>query len=312
MSSNEKQKIVQQYNRVSNVRGFLDLAVHWGSIVLIFSAIYHSQSVLIGIIALPIIAGLQNSLGSLAHETFHHKVFTARTLNTFVGRFFYSYPLGVPYESYRRRHLDHHRKVGQRDDPDWGNYQGSQFESRSDVYRFFTSKLFGAYLLVNVLATIGGKQPPLLEGNRDKSPVTDVAFLVLTQLILFALVAIFFTWWMYIVFWLVPVVTLTSFLIGMRAYLEHNDPNGDSGIDGRLFDYSPGALEHFLVSPCHFHLHAIHHAFPAVPHYRLESMKKELGQYGISYPCQNRSGYVQSFFTQLKKLPTRPAISNPG
>lgn len=312
MSSHEKQQLVQRYNRISNIRGYSDLALHWGAIVLIFWVIYYSQSILVGIAALPLIAGLQNSLASLAHETFHQKVFTSRRMNTFVGSFFYSYPLGVPYESYRRRHLEHHRKVGQLDDPDWGNYQGRQFDSRTEVYRFFVSKLFGAYLLVNVLAAVGGKKPPLLEGKRDKSPVMEVVRLCLTQLTLFALVTYFFTWWMYIIFWLLPVVTITSFLIGTRAYLEHNDPDESSDVDVRLFDYDPGWLQHFFISPCHFHLHAIHHAFPAVPHYRLKAMKKELDERDIHYPCQNRGSYLQAFVTQVAKLPARPHGSPSG
>lgn len=299
--NNERQQLLQDYNRISNMRGLLDLVLHVGGVILVFSTIYYSQSVLVGFLGFLIIAGLQNSLASLAHETFHYKVFTNRKLNWLVGGFLYSYPLGVPYLNYRKRHLEHHRKVGHRNDPDWGNYQGSQFESESAVYRFFLSKLFGAYLFVNMFSLFTGRKPPMLEGGEDEVSVKDLACLVLTQLVLLALISLFFSWWMYFVFWLLPTVTLTSFLIGVRAYLEHNDPDEESGADPRLFDYRPNWLEHFFISPCHFHLHAIHHAFPAVPHYRLEAMKDELSGRGIDYPRHDRPGYIQSFFEQVRK-----------
>jgi fatty acid desaturase len=302
VNSVEKRQLLQSYNSVSNVRGLIDLVVHWGAIILVFCAVYYTQSVLLGLLAVPIIAGLQNSLASLAHETFHYKVFTSRKLNSITGGFLYSYPLGVPFQNYRKRHLEHHRNVGYRNDPDWGNYQGRQFESVSSVYGFFASKLLGSYLFVNVYTLLSGKNPPMLLEGQAESSTKDLVYLAVTQLVLLALVSIFFSWWMYFVFWLLPLVTLTAFLIGVRAYLEHNDPDEDSGVDVRLFDYRPNWLEHFFISPCHFHLHAIHHAFPAVPHYRLDAMKAELGQRGIDYPCQDRAGYIECFFAQVKKL----------
>jgi fatty acid desaturase len=302
VSSVEKQQVIQTYNSISNWRGLLDLAAHWGAIILVFCAVYYTQNILVAFLSFLIIAGLQNSLASLAHETFHYKVFTTRKLNSFVGGFLYSYPLGVPYQSYRKRHLEHHRNVGNRSDPDWGNYQGPQYESASTVYKFFLRKLLGAYMFANVFSLLTRKNPPMLMEQQAESPVKDFVFLAVTQLVLFALISVFFSWWMYFVFWLFPTFTLTSFLIGVRAYLEHNDPDEESGVDVRLFDYQPNWLEHFFISPCHFHLHAIHHAFPAVPHYRLAALKRELAGKGIAYPCQDRPGYIQCFFTQVKKL----------
>lgn len=302
LDSSEKQQLLQVYNRISNLRGFFDLVLHWGAIILVFYAVHTTQSIPVGILAILIIAGLQNSLASLAHETFHNKVFTSRKLNTLVGSFLYSYPLGIPYENYRKRHLEHHREVGYPSDPDWGNYQGPQFGSVAAVYRFFIARLFGAYLFVNAFSILSGRNPPILLEKQEQSPNRDLALLALTQVVLFALVAVAFAWWMYFIFWILPLVTLTSFLIGVRAYLEHNDPDEESGLAVRLFDYSPNWLEHFLISPCHFHLHAIHHAFPAVPHYRLGAMKAELAAREIAYPCQDRAGYIRCFFAQVRKL----------
>ena len=303
-------QLVLAYSRISNVRGLVDLALHWGSIILVLYAVYYFQSILLAMVAFPLIAGLQNSLASLAHETFHCKAFTSRKLNSIVGSFLYSYPLGVPYQSYRKRHLEHHREVGYRSDPDWDNYQGPQFGSTARIYRFFISKLFGAYLFVNVFTLLGGEKPPILSEGQQEETTREVIYLALTQLALFALFALFLSWWMYVVLWLLPLVTLTSFLIGTRAYLEHNDPDEDSGVDVRLFDYSPGWLQHFFISPCHFHLHAVHHAFPAVPHYRLDAMKAQLAQRDIAYPGQDRPGYIQVFFSQARKRNTESRLES--
>ncbi|MCB1690582.1 MAG: fatty acid desaturase, partial [Halioglobus sp.] len=182
------------------------------------------------------------------------------------------------------------------------NYQGRHYEAASSVYRYFLGKLFGLYIFGSIYALLSPKHSPAVQEAQEDNAAQEVVYLVLTQLVLLALISVFFSWWMYVVFWLFPLFTLTSTLIGVRAYLEHNDPDEESGADVRLFDYNPNWLEHFLISPCHFHLHAIHHAFPAVPHYRLAALKRELAEKDIAYPCQDRPGYIQCFFLQVKKL----------
>ncbi len=303
MSKTEERALVQHYNAISNVRGLTDLLLHWGAIIFLFWAVHTTQSVWVGIIAFILIAPLQNALASLAHEAYHYKIFTSKPLNTFVGGFLYNYPLGLPYISYRKRHMEHHRRVGNTDDPDWGNYQGPQFESKGRLYAFYTMRVFGAYLVVNVLTVLSGKRPPVLQDHKQEDPTRDLLYLAITQATLFGLIALFFSWWMYFVFWALPLVTLTSFLVGFRAYLEHNHPDGaDADIADRLFDYHPNAIEHFFLSPCNFHLHAIHHAYPAVPHYRLLEMKRELGEKGIAYPCEDRPSFVTTFFRKANTL----------
>ncbi len=302
MSHTEEKALVRRYNAISNLRGATDLALHWGAIVFLFWAVHSTQSVVVGIVAALFIAGLQNSLASLAHEACHYKIFTPRGLNSIVGGFLYSYPLGLPYISYRKRHLEHHRMVGDPGDPDWDNYQGPQFASKGRVYTFYVMRILGAYLVVNVLTVLSGRRPPVLQDHKRDNPTRDLVYLALTQAALFGLIAFAFSWWMYFALWLLPLVTLTSFLVGFRAFLEHNHPDETSGVEERLFDYNPNFVEAFFFSPCNFHLHAIHHAYPAVPHYRLRRMKGELAEKGIAYPCEDRPGFVTTFFRQVNKL----------
>lgn len=303
MTQSEEQALVSKYNDISNLRGVADLTFHWGLIGLMFWWVHTTQSILVGLVALVVIASLQNGLASMAHEAFHFKVFKTKRLNSLAGSYLCSYPLGLPYETYRKRHLDHHRKVGQADDPDWGNYQGEQFESAAAVYRFYLGKLLGTYLVVNVLSTLSGNKPPVLETSSSADSSSDVVSLGMTQAVLFTLIAVLFDWWLYFLLWALPIITVTSFLISFRAWLEHNHSDENSEMGQRLFDYKPNALEHFMVSPCHFHLHAIHHAYPAVPHYRLKAMKREMADRGISYPCIDREGYLKAFREKVSALP---------
>lgn len=302
-SNSEERALVQRYNAISNARGLADLVLHWGAIIVLFWAVHATQSVWVGIAAFVLIAPLQNGLASLAHEAYHHKIFTNRPLNTFVGSFLYSYPLGLPYISYRKRHMEHHRRVGHSDDPDWGNYQGPQFESKGALYGFYAMRVLGAYLFANVLTVLRGRRPPVLQDHKKEDPTRDLLYLGITHIILFALIALAFSWWLYFVLWALPLVTLTSFLVGFRAYLEHNHPSAGAVVDERLFDYHPNVVEAFFVSPCNFHLHAIHHAYPAVPHYRLLQMKRELGEKGIAYPCEDRPSFLGTFFRKADALP---------
>lgn len=298
---------LQPYHELSNLRAGLDLALHWGALLGLFTLCHQWGHPLGYLLAIVVIAGLQNAMASLSHEAWHQKTFTHRPTNDVVGAWLYSYPIGLPFFHDRRRHLQHHQRVGGPTDPDWPNYSDEARETGPRLLFWLFGKLVGMHLVITVWTTVVRGRPRIDVGEaRDETgPSTrrELASVALVQLVLFAGFALLGSWWEYVVLWLVPLATLTAFLISTRAFLEHGHPEPDPPPEARLCDFDTNAAGHFFLSPCHFHLHALHHAYPGVPHYRLPELKQQLAEpSGLGYPGRQRPGYLRVLREHLQSL----------
>lgn len=288
---------LKPYLELSNLRAGLDLALHWGALLASFAfahAVGHPAAYALAIVG---IAGLQNAMASLSHEAWHQKTFTYRPANDWVGAWLYSYPIGLPFFHDRRRHLQHHQRVGDPSDPDWPNYSDDARETAPRLLFWLFGKLVGMHLVTSLWTAIVRGKPQIDVGDAEDSagPSTqrEMACVFVAQLVLFAGFAVFSAWWEYVVLWLFPLATGTAFLISTRAFLEHGHTEADASAEARLGDFDTNAVGHFFLSPCHFHLHALHHAHPGVPHYRLPELKRQLAEpEGLGYPGVQRPGYL--------------------
>jgi fatty acid desaturase len=99
--------------------------------------------------------------------------------------------------------------------------------------------------------------------------------------------------------------TVTAFCTVVRALVEHHTEDDAAPAGQRLRDYAPGPLEAAWFSPCHFQFHALHHAYPSIPHYRLPEAKASAASAG-RYPFAVGPGYLRSLVELLRRLPSRP------
>lgn len=299
---------VAELSKASNARAFADLILVVGAIFCVISIAHLSASWPVYALAVFAVGGLQNRLIVLAHETWHRKAFRPVWLNQLVGAWCYSYPLGVPFLADQKRHLAHHRLVGRVGDPDRPDYERAAFKTPGGVLLFLLAELAGAKVAVRMLSIARG---PGSHAKANAAP-RELAGIAVAQLLLLALFALFGHWWEYFVSWVLPLVTVASFLVSFRALIEHVHPEADVEPQERLYDFSASAGERLLVSPFLFHLHALHHAYPSVPHHRLRALQSELRSGGHSYPARERPGYLRSYllyFEQLRGAGSVPAES---
>lgn len=295
------------YLDVSNGRALLDLILHWGGIVLLFALAHALNHPLAYLVAVVVMAGFQNGLISLMHEAVHAKCFRPRWLNQRIGRWVYGYPVGLPFHHDTVRHLLHHRLVGAREDPDWPNYQGDQYATAGSTLRFLSGKLVGTNLFANLLSFATRGRPRIAVSQADDgwapSGLSELAGIFAVQLTLFSAVALLGRWWEYLLLWILPLATVTSFLIGVRAFIEHTHLREPVEPEARLSDFAAGPLGRFFISPCNFHLHALHHAYPAVPHYRLRALKAALCRRdGLGYAGSQKPGYGRALAEHLRVM----------
>jgi len=88
---------------------------------------------------------------------------------------------------------------------------------------------------------------------------------------------------MYVLLWLLPLVTVLQPILRLRAVFEHGAVQDLSSpltaARSNLTSGSPGNwLARVLVFPHHVNYHLEHHLYPAVPHYHLPRLHRLLQQ----------------------------------
>lgn len=296
--------VLARVHRRSDARGLLDLLLHWGALVALFAAASALHRWWAYAIAFVLVSGLQNHLIVLAHESWHRKAFASARLNRLVGAWCYGYPLIGPYEADRRRHLAHHRRVGRPEDPDYGDYEREAFRSPSRLLRYLAGLALGSKAAERGLHATG-----LASGEDSKWQVErrEVLRILACQAVLFAGFAWLGRWWEYVLLWALPLATLTSLLVTTRGLLEHVHPDPAAEPAERLYDFASPPAERWFIAPLGFHRHALHHAYPGVPHYRLRALGRALRDHGVSYPGERRPSYAACLRALLRGRPRAAA-----
>lgn len=298
----------REFSRVSNVRGAIDLVAYWSAIVGLFAFAHwlcHPLGYLFAVIA---IAGLQHALINLQHDAWHYLCFRPRRWNDAVAAWFYAYPVGMPYHHERRRHLAHHHLVGTPEDPDWVTYSNAGRVPGAKLIRFLLGRLFGSLLLGIVSSVLLRGRPRVgATGGPERGPslTAEYGAAILCQFVLLAAFWAAGRWWEYFVLWALPIATFTSLFVSLRGFLEHAHAEDAADKVERLFDFQPTWLERYFVAPCHFYLHALHHAFPTIPHGRLRSAKRHLLSQGYCYPGRDEGTYTAYLVGHLSRLARR-------
>jgi fatty acid desaturase len=228
-----------------------------------------------------------------------------------VGAWIYAYPIGILYHHDRNRHLRHHREVGHDHDPDWVNYTSRQRETPGRMLLYLSSLLFGRLAFSTLVSFARRGRPrigvPASHGGANELDHPGIAGeslrMLLCQAALFGgLTLSTGLWWAYPVFWVLPLATFAGFFANFRALIEHVSIRENVPPESRLRDIEAGVTERIFISPSHFNYHALHHAHPSIPHYRLTDAKAVYIERSGSYPFLVQKGYVKSLWSLLRDL----------
>lgn len=273
---------VRALSRVNNTRFLLALSRQW---LVIGAAI--SLAIWLGgwvayVFAMIIIATRQHALGILMHDATHYRCLSNRAANDVICDFFCSLPLGMLTSRYRYEHILHHRFANTVKDPYW-----SDFENDADWQ--WPKKWTGAFaVILRDLSGLGmiriskatwrwspwsnhfsrkTSPPPMTWVERS---TTYVFFLAIT-----CGLTLSGAWFVFLLFWIVPLSTLTVFLIRCRTIAEHLAVKDESELDATRH-VDAHILERLSLSPLNINYHIAHHLFPSVPYYNLPKLHKKL------------------------------------
>jgi fatty acid desaturase len=300
--------VIRRLSVPSAGRAIVDLLLVWGVIAGSAAAALVLDRWYAYAVAIIVIGSRQNALATLAHEAWHSLLFPSRALNHWVGRWFYSYPLGIMYYHDRTRHLRHHREVGHDHDPDWINYKTETRETPARVGFYLGSLLLGRMLIASVISFLAKGKPRIgVEKTADDSRTPGVRYefacAVFCQLVIATVLTLSSgDWWAYPLLWLFPLATFAGFFANFRSFVEHVTVSDQASPEERLRDIEASGVTRFFISPSHFNYHALHHAHPSIPHYNLGAGKRAYVEQLGAYPFDVWPGYGRGFANHLKAL----------
>jgi fatty acid desaturase len=274
-------EVREQLRRIPGARNALTVAGAWAQsfgVVAVAATLHRWWAYLVAFFLVGRGFALLNILG---HEAAHRLLFSQRRLNDFVGRWLLAYPAFLPFDSYRRAHMAHHRDEMGPDEPDLGLYSGYPI-SRASMRRKLTRDAIGISGWKNLV--------PLAQATTRRSSRPLALRIFGVQLVIWvAFWAASGDWWLYPLLWLAPWMTVWRVLNRLRAIAEHAGMQRSP--DRRLTTHvvRQRAWARFWIVPYHTGWHLAHHVDSGIPWRRLPELHRELVSAGwvtsaLEYP----------------------------
>lgn len=208
---------------------------------------------------------------SLGHEAVHRTLFSHRGLNDFVGRWLLSYPTFVPFELYRRSHINHHRDEFGPKEPDiplYAGYPVSRTSMRRKLWRDATGRT-GWPLFKG-----------LLRGLRKQRARPVAARIVGSQLVILAIMTAFGRPELYLLLWWLPYMTVWRVINRLRAVAEHGGMERSSDRRRTTHHVRQSIFSQTIFAPFNIGYHLAHHVDMGVPLWNLPKLQAELDSSG--------------------------------
>ena len=269
--------------RLSNLNPYKSLLVLFVEWLLIISAIvlhlYFSNPA-IYLIAWIIIGTRMYALYSLLHDGLHYLLFPNRKVNDIICKVFLAWPLFISFATMRNNHLAHHKFLKTPADPEAVHLNYSEFkfpQPKRELALTFFKDICGInfifYKAKKIRSFIGGQKQLSTNGIPAGRHENQIYPVIYYSVILFS---VFYLGWVndFILYWLVPYITLYQVLNRVRLSAEHFNLGSEDKFLTRTMKLSK--LESFLMSPHNLGYHTEHHLYPSVPFYHLTELHQKL------------------------------------
>jgi fatty acid desaturase len=265
--------VVRELSALDPMRSTVAIAAEWTGIVLavvLYQRFLHP-------IFLPFvvmwIGARQHALLILMHEGTHYLLFKNRRLNAVVSELLLAWPLFITTRTYRGGHFAHHRHVNTENDPDLMRKQSSASEWEfpkswgalvallaKDVFGLQTRQLFSDF------ADMWDRK-----STREEGVDSYVVARILYYAIVLSVVTYFQLWPMFLLLWVVPILTWLKMIMRIRSIAEHFAIEKDHAYTQSRTTL-PSLVERFFVAPRNINFHIEHHLYPSVPFFRLPQL----------------------------------------
>jgi fatty acid desaturase len=280
--------------------------------------IFHAWAVIFGAMALfvwwptfiaatLIIGARQLGLAILSHDASHGLLFSNMKLNDFAGTWLTDYALFGDMYAYRPYHVaGHHRFTQQKNDPDIGLTAPFPI-TRSSMRRKFIRDLTGqtAYKQKAALIRRAFGSPDLPASQRLTMAWKRLHGVIVTNAIIFAILAVAGHWWLFFALWVFPYMTFHELVVRIRSIAEHSmAPDNDDPFRNTRTTRA-NWLMRALVAPYFVNYHLEHHLLMAVPCYNLPRAHEILLTRGYGPRMEIQPGYA----AMLALATSKPELS---
>jgi len=277
-------QLIKSYNSSNKIRLAFDLSVIILQIIFALLLFIKYPSVLTYIFSFFLIGGSQHGFGLVSHEGAHKLLVKNKQINDLIS-YFFSGAIFLPFNTYRERHLIHHRELS----------------TANDTKYFYKKDYGGINFLIEIFKTLLCydfiiKALNVLLFNFSNSSVKnkikfnsfnffkDIFAILLINLLIFSLFTIFTSAYHYLFFWLIPLMTSSVLFSKLRSLVEHQPYKKNSNeLKNNNISFIPfmrsvnaSFVEKIFFSKFNFHFHSEHHLWPAVSYQHLPKLHQEL------------------------------------
>ncbi len=256
------------------------------------------------------------------HEASHYTLLSPKWLNELLGNLIAPL-IFLNLRNYRKYHMLHHVEYGRHEDPEYPKYETRQSTLASFIATALVVESTGLYAFKRFFEkTLASTSKLKNTPNSLKDQLAVLALLGVVQVGVLGAFLFWSEWWFYFVFWILPLVTVTSFLNRIRLVGEHGGYRyGDlSKLEqpfiarttfetGMTVTTLPSLIERLLFAPFNFNFHHEHHLFPQVPRHRLHDIYRLFQEEG--YYAAHPNNVSSSYLRTLREIFRNPSNAGP-
>ena len=294
--------VIPRLARIDPLRSALSLLDTFGLVALLFAVALTWRSAWVGAAVFLLMPVAHHRIAVLAHETAHYRLFETRWLNDLVG-WLASASIGVSTFSYRIVHRIHHNHLYEAIDPDMP-LQGGYPRGRAYLLGKLAKDALGFTFWKNYAYFFGApgmNRDTGGKGGATGDPLADTSaalrmralrdrwLIVAFQVVLMGALALAGHLGDYLLFWVLPMLTLYQAVLRLRAVLEHGAiADRTSPLTAARTNIEIPWIARLYLFPLHVNYHIEHHLFPAVPHYHLPALHAALEAQGLLARAESR------------------------
>jgi fatty acid desaturase len=245
------------------------------------------------ILAVAIIGARQLGLAVLSHDAAHGLLFSNMKLNDVAGTWLTDYALLGDMYAYRPYHVaGHHRYTQQKNDPDIG--LSAPFPiTRASMKRKAIRDLTGqtGYKLRRFQFKRAFGSPDLPIAQRLAMGWKRFRGAIVTNAIIFAILAASGHWWLFFALWVLPFMTFHELVVRIRSIAEHSMVTDNDDPFRNTRTTHANWLERAFIAPYFVNYHLEHHLLMAVPCYNQPAAHRMLLAKGYGPRMEIQPGY---------------------
>jgi fatty acid desaturase len=294
--------VIRGLSDVSGARSFAAIALEWTGILVAFELHRRFSSLILLPFLVMWIGARQHALAILMHEGVHYHLFKNRKINDYVSEIFLAWPVFITARAYRGGHFSHHRYVNTDRDPDMVRKQGPEWmfpKSWTALGLLLLKDVLGLNTYQQLLESVDLGAPKDTQSKGIGSYRLARYAYYLSGL---ALITYFQVWPVFLLLWMVPLLTWFKVILRIRGIAEHYSVENDH-VYTRTRTTLPSLFERMFVAPKNVNYHLEHHLYPSVTFFRLPELHAVLMK---NAEFRTKAHLTQTYWGVLRECVSRP------